>query len=79
MKRHGVSFNDLLLVNGCDQALVARQGAVIYIPQFHRKAETPESEPIEAAHVLKAPKPKGEPQRSSWLRRAGPPGPDSQR
>ncbi|MGD0659559.1 MAG: transglycosylase SLT domain-containing protein [Syntrophorhabdales bacterium] len=61
MKRHGVSFNDLLLVNGCDQALVARQGAVIYIPQFHRKVETPESEPIEAARVLKAPKPKEEP------------------
>jgi membrane-bound lytic murein transglycosylase D len=61
MKRHGVSFNDLLLVNGCDQALVARQGAVIYIPRFHREVETPESEPIEAAHVLKAPKPKEQP------------------
>ncbi len=62
MKRHGVSLNDLLLVNSCDQALVARQGAVIYIPRFHRKAETPESEPIETAHVLKAPKPKEKPQ-----------------
>ncbi len=61
IKSHGVSFINLSLVNGCDQALVARQGAVIYIPRFHRAAETPESEPIEAAHVLKAPKPKEEP------------------
>ncbi|HUJ69827.1 MAG TPA: transglycosylase SLT domain-containing protein [Syntrophorhabdales bacterium] len=62
MKRYGVTFNDLSLVNSCDQALVARQGAVIYIPRFHRPSEIPESEPIETTHlVVKGRKQKEEP------------------
>jgi membrane-bound lytic murein transglycosylase D len=62
LKRYSVTLNDLSLVNGCDQALVARQGAVIYIPRFHRPAESPDVEPIETAHVLKGRKLKEEPQ-----------------
>lgn len=38
MRLHQVTYNDLLLVNNCDQTLVARQGSVIYIPKFSGKA-----------------------------------------
>jgi len=40
MKRFGVTYNDLALVNGC--ALVAKQGAVIYIPRIQAKEEPQE-------------------------------------
>ena len=49
MKRHKVTYNDLLLVNSCDQTLVAKQGSVIYIPKFSRETEPTEIEPTLAA------------------------------
>lgn len=75
MKRYGVTLDDLSLVNSCEQALVARQGEVIYIPRFRRAAESPESAPIEAGRAFKAPKVKEEPRqervaqgRPAWTR-----------
>jgi LysM repeat protein len=45
MKMHKVTYKDLLLVNSCDQTLVAKQGSVIYIPRFSRETEPAETEP----------------------------------
>ena len=43
MKRYTVSYNDLLLVNGCGQELKAKPGRVVYIPRFDgsREREAP--------------------------------------
>ena len=39
MKRYMVSYNDLLLVNACDQELRAKPGRVVYIPRFEGRGE----------------------------------------
>jgi membrane-bound lytic murein transglycosylase D len=44
MKLHRVTYNELLLVNSCDQNLVAKQGSVIYVPRFSRQAEPADME-----------------------------------
>ena len=54
MKMYKVTYNDLLLVNTCDQTLVAKQGSVIYIPKFSRETEPAETEPAEAVREAQA-------------------------
>jgi len=39
MKRYMVSYNDLLLVNACDQQLKPKPGSVVYIPRFDGRGE----------------------------------------
>ncbi len=42
MKKYRVDYNDLRLVNACDQELKAQPGMVIYIPKFYGRAEATE-------------------------------------
>ncbi|MGD0229278.1 MAG: transglycosylase SLT domain-containing protein [Syntrophorhabdales bacterium] len=40
LKRYNVAYNDLMLVNECDQTLRVRPGTVVYIPRFYHNAES---------------------------------------
>jgi membrane-bound lytic murein transglycosylase D len=61
MKMCKVTYSDLLLVNRCDQTLVAKRGSVIYIPKFFR--ETGPTETASTAAIQEAaPEAKREPQ-----------------
>jgi membrane-bound lytic murein transglycosylase D len=54
MRQHRVTHDDLLLVNNCDQTLVAKQGSVIYIPKFSGQTDAVETETNKATQDIGA-------------------------
>jgi membrane-bound lytic murein transglycosylase D len=53
MKRYGVSYTDLALVNYCDTGLKAKPGSIVYIPSFNRQTGTNTEPKVEVARTLK--------------------------
>ncbi len=52
MRLHRVTYNELMLVNSCDQTLTAKRGSVIYIPRFSRETD---ADPMETETAVTAP------------------------
>ena len=57
MKRYGVSYSDLMLVNYCETGLKPKPGSVVFIPTFYRNV-VPKSEPrVEVAQATEERRP----------------------
>ncbi len=53
MKRYGVSYADLALVNYCDRELKAKPGSTVYIPSFYKQAGARPEAKVLLARALK--------------------------
>jgi len=53
MKRYGVSYAELTLVNYCDGGLKTKQGSAIYIPSFYKQVANKSEEDVRTAGAPK--------------------------
>ena len=53
MKRYGVSYADLALVNYCDTGLKVKPGSIVYIPSFYKQSGTNAEPKVQVARALK--------------------------
>jgi membrane-bound lytic murein transglycosylase D len=53
MKRYGVTYADLTLVNYCDTGLKAKPGTIVYIPSFYKQPGTAPEPKVQVARAVK--------------------------